>query len=330
MKLSFIIPVYNRPGECSELLQSLSLQGDRDFEVIVVEDGSSISSEDVVEQYRDRLDIQYFRKENSGPGPSRNFGSEKARGDYLVFLDSDCIVPEQYVQVLREALIRNYSDAFGGPDRAHKDFTGFQKAVSFSMTSFLTTGGIRGGNERMGKFHPRSFNMGFSRHVFELTGGFSSMRFGEDVDLSIRILEKGFSTQLIREAYVYHKRRTSLRQFFKQVHNSGIARINLWKRHPGTLKVVHTFPALFTLGVVILIVLTPVLSWFFILPILFHMLLLFLSALIKTGSPGIGFLAIVTSYTQLFAYGTGFLRAFWRRIIRGRGEFSAFSRNFYK
>lgn len=330
MKLSFIIPVYNRPGETGELLQSLSRQSNRDFEVIVVEDGSSEKSEAVVEQYRDRLDIHYFYKENSGPGPSRNFGSEKACGDYLVFLDSDCIVPQTYVQVIREALAKNYTDAFGGPDRAHKNFTSFQKAVSFSMTSFLTTGGIRGGNERMGKFHPRSFNMGFSKEVYAQTGGFSHMRFGEDVDLSMRILEHGFSTQLIREAFVYHKRRTNLRQFFKQVYNSGIARINLHRRHPGTLKLVHSFPALFTLAVLILILLSGLVSWFFVLPLLFYMLLLFISAFIKTGNPLIGFLAIITSYTQLFAYGLGFMKACWRRIILGKDEFSAFSKNFYK
>jgi GT2 family glycosyltransferase len=330
VKISFIIPVFNRPGECSELLQSLSRQTDLDFEVIVVEDGSSESSEAVVERYSDQLDIQYFSKKNSGPGPSRNFGSDRAGGNYLIFLDSDCIVPGQYVQVVREALERDYTDAFGGPDRAHEEFTSFQKAVSFSMTSFLTTGGIRGGNERMEKFHPRSFNMGFSKKVYERTGGFSNMRFGEDVDLSIRILGMGFSTQLIKEAFVYHKRRTSLKQFYKQVYNSGIARINLQRRHPGTLKMVHTFPALFTLGVILLIVLSPLVSWYFTLPILFHMLLLFLSALIQTGRLSIGFLAVITSYTQLLAYGMGFIRAFWRRIILGRDEFSAFSKNFYK
>lgn len=330
MKISLIIPVYNRPGETRELLQSLARQTDRDFEVLVVEDGSSDRSEAVVEQYRDRLNIQYFYKENSGPGPSRNYGSKKAGGDYLVFLDSDCILPVHYVKVLREALEQNYTDALGGPDRAHEDFTNFQKAVSFSMTSFLTTGGIRGGKKRMGKFYPRSFNMGLSKEVFDLTGGFSSIRFGEDVDLSIRILEKGFSTQLIREAYVYHKRRTNLRQYYKQVYNSGIARINLQQRHPGSLKLVHTLPAMFTLGLISLLLLSTLVSWFFVFPILFHMLLLMLSASISNRSLGIGLLAVVTSYTQFLAYGFGFLKAFWRRIILGRGEFSAFTKNFYK
>ena len=330
MKISFIIPVYNRPGETGELLQSISLQTNRDFEVIVVEDGSTESSEPVVEQYRGQLDISYFYKENSGPGPSRNYGCEKASGTYMIFLDSDCILPEGYFQMVRETLEGNYTDAFGGPDRAHKDFTNFQKAINFSMTSFLTTGGIRGGNEKMEKFHPRSFNMGFSKEVYVATGGFSTMRFGEDVDLSIRIQEKGFTTQLIREAFVYHKRRTNLRRFFKQVYNSGIARINLQLRHPGTLKLVHMAPALFTLGVLLLLFLSVLVSWFFAVPLLFHMLLLFLSASFRTSSLPIGFLAVVTSYTQLFGYGTGFLNAFWRRMILGRDEFSAFSKNFYK
>ena len=330
MKISFIIPVYNRPGETRELLQSLSSQTEGDFEVIIVEDGSTESSEAVVENYREVLDISYFYKDNSGPGPSRNFGSKKAKGEYLIFLDSDCVLPGDYFRIVREMLEQKYTDAFGGPDKAHTDFTSFQKAINFSMTSFFTTGGIRGGNEKMEKFHPRSFNMGFSKEVFEVTGGFSNMRFGEDVDLSIRILEHGFSTQLIKEAFVYHKRRSNLRQFFKQVYNSGIARINLQLRHPGTLKLVHTAPALFTLGFIVLLLLSVFVSWYFVVPILCHILVLFLSATFKNGSLRIGLLAVVTSYTQLLAYGTGFLRAFWRRLILGRDEFSAFNRNFYK
>jgi glycosyltransferase involved in cell wall biosynthesis len=330
VNISFIIPVYNRPGETGELLESLSQQKDSDFEVVIVEDGSSESSEPVVEKYRELLDISYFYKDNSGPGPSRNYGCEKAKGDYMIFLDSDCLVPGHYVQVVREILECNYTDAFGGPDEAHRDFTNFQKAVSFSMTSFLTTGGIRGGNERIGKFQPRSFNMGFSKKVYLTTGGFSNMRFGEDIDLSIRILDLGFTTQLIRDAFVYHKRRTSLRQFFKQVYNSGIARVNLHKRHPGTTKLVHLIPALFILGFLALLMLSFLFSWSFAWPILLHMLLLFLSASIKTRNPIVGFLAVITSYTQIIAYGTGFINACWLRLVLGRDEFSAFNKNFYK
>jgi len=326
---SFIIPVFNRPAEIDELLRSLALQTRKGFEVVVVEDGSTQSSEEVVESYRDQLDLAYFFKANSGPGLSRNFGCERARGQYVIFLDSDCVLPETYLQTVEGALQAHYTDAFGGPDRAHADFTRLQKAINFSMTSFLTTGGIRGGNEKLGKFHPRSFNMGFSKKVFEATGGFSGMRFGEDVDLSIRILNMGFQTQLIREAYVYHKRRTNLRQFFKQVYNSGIARINLEKRHPGTLKLVHAFPALFTLGVAGLMLLTVVVSPWFFSPLLLHLLLLLFSATLSTRNLGIGLLAVLTSYTQLLAYGWGFLHALWSRMILGRDEYSAFKRNFY-
>jgi len=330
VKISFIIPVYNRPGETEELLQSLSRQTDRNFEVIIVEDGSAESSEAVVEKYRELLDISYFYKDNSGPGASRNFGCEKAKGEYMIFLDSDCVLPEGYFRIVRDRLKQDYTDAFGGPDRAHKDFSSFQKAINFSMTSFFTTGGIRGGNEKMEKFHPRSFNMGISKKVFDATGGFSALRFGEDVDLSIRILEQGFSTQLIREAFVYHKRRSTLRQFFKQVYNSGIARINLQKRHPGTLKVVHMAPALFTIGFLVLLLLSVLVSWYFIIPVICHILLLFTSAAIMNKSLSIAVLGVLTSYVQLFAYGTGFLNAFWRRVMLGRDEYSAFNRNFYK
>lgn len=329
MKISFIIPVFNRPGETDELLRSLLLQTEREFEVVIVEDGSSLNCQSIVEKYSDQLDISYYYKENSGPGPSRNFGCEKAGGDYMIFLDSDCVLPEGYVQVVRETLEKQYTDAFGGPDGARSDFTKFQKAINFSMTSFLTTGGIRGGNEKMEKFHPRSFNMGFSKEVFDTTGGFSGMRFGEDIDLSIRILEHGFKLQLIRDAFVYHKRRSSLKQFFKQVYNSGIARINIYKRHPGTLKLVHAAPAVFTLGMVTLLILSSLLSVYFIVPILLHILVLFLSASLKNRSIIVGVLALVTSYTQLIGYGTGFMSAFWRRIVMGRDEYSAFNKNFY-
>ncbi len=330
LKISLIIPVFNRPGEVEELLQSLSLQSDKDFEVVIVEDGSTQSSMKVVEFYSHRLDIKYFFKANSGPGPSRNFGCQEASGDYLIFLDSDCVIPPEYCRTIKERLGSDYADAFGGPDRAHPGFTKFQKAINFSMTSFLTTGGIRGGSEKMGKFHPRSFNMGFSREVYKVTGGFSQMRFGEDLDLSLRILENGFSTALIKDAFVYHKRRSNLRQFFKQVYNSGIARINLHKKHPGSMKLVHFAPALFTLGTVILLLAGVFISPWFFAPLALHIVMLFLLASIEYRSLSIGLLAILTSYTQLFGYGSGFLKAFWRRLILGKDEFSAFNRNFYK
>ena len=246
--LSLIVPVYNRPQEVQELLESLAAQDSRDFEIIIVEDGSTVRCDRIVEQYKSAIDIKYFFKENSGPGLSRNYGAERAEGKYVVFLDSDCIIPRQYTQVVRQACQEAGVDAFGGPDRAHDSFTNIQKAINYSMTSFFTTGGIRGQKQSMEKFHPRSFNMGFSQEVLKATGGFSGLRFGEDIDMSIRIMAAGFKTCLLPEAYVFHKRRTSFRKFFKQVYNSGMARINLYLLHPHSLKLVHFLPACFVIG----------------------------------------------------------------------------------
>jgi len=329
LKISIIVPVYNRPKELEELLESLNNQTNKSFEVIIVEDGSTLRSESVVEDFKKELDIKYFFKKNTGPGLSRNYGCEKADGDYSIFLDSDCVLPPDYFETVLGALINNDVDAFGGPDKAHKNFTKFQKAINYSMTSFLTTGGIRGGSEKLDKFHPRSFNMGFSTAVFKATQGFSSMRFGEDIDMSIRILRQGYKTRLIKDAFVYHKRRTNLRQFFKQVYNSGIARINLYKRHPESLKLVHFAPAFFCISTIALLLLSFfVLPWFLI-PLLLHLLLLFFSSTIKNRSVIVGILTIFTSYTQLFGYGTGFIMAFWKRIVIRKDEFSAFRKNFY-
>ena len=249
MRYSVIIPVYNRPDEVDELLQSLTGQRFKDFEVIIVEDGSSIPCRKVTEAYRKKLDIHYYDKPNSGPGQSRNYGAERSSGEYLIILDSDCILPEGYFEAVEKELQASPADAFGGPDRAHESFTDIQKAINYSMTSFFTTGGIRGGKKKMDKFYPRSFNMGVRREVYHILGGFSKMRFGEDIDFSIRIFQGGYRCRLFPDAWVYHKRRTDLKKFFKQVHNSGIARINLYKKYPESLKPVHLLPAAFTLGV---------------------------------------------------------------------------------
>lgn len=274
MKFSVIIPVYNRPDEVEELLESLTMQKNGDFEIVIVEDGSAEKCDSIVERYRSKLDLSYHFKENGGPAMARNYGMEKAKYDYFIFFDSDCIIPESYFKVADKALTENYSDAYGGPDTAHESFKTIQKAISYTMTSFFTTGGIRGGNEKMERFKPRSFNMGYSRGVYEKTGGFTNMRFGEDVDMSLKILDNGFKTQLIKDAFVYHKRRTDFKKFFKQVYNSGIARINLEKRHPGSLKLVHAMPAAFLLGTLFLFVLS-VFNWLFLTPIAFYILLLF-------------------------------------------------------
>lgn len=329
IQFSIIIPVYNRPQEITSLLLSLKEQTDTNFEVIIVEDGSEENCLNEIQPFHTTLNLHYYSKDNSGPGLSRNFGAEKSRGEYLIFFDSDCIIPPDYISTIRETLKRNYSDAFGGPDRADESFTAIQKAINYSMTSLFTTGGIRGSKKGMEKFHPRSFNMGFSREVFENTGGFSPMRFGEDVDLSIRIFSAGFKVQLIEDAFVYHKRRTNFRQFFKQVYNSGIARINLYKLHPKSLKPVHFLPTAFTLSIFCLALLTFLNSWFLI-PILIFILLIFSDSLIRHRDITVAILSVVAAFIQLFGYGTGFLSGVWNGLIRNKNDHKAFSKTFYK
>lgn len=330
MLFSLIIPVYNRPQEVDELLESLTRQTEKNFEVIIVEDGSTEKSETIAANYSDQLTLHYYFKSNSGPGQSRNYGYERASGDYYIFLDSDCILPPTYMEAVNKAIASNYVDAFGGPDRALDSFTTIQKAINYSMTSFLTTGGIRGSGEKMEKFHPRSFNMGVSKLTMEKTKGFSKMRFGEDIDLSIRINRENLSTGLYKDAYVYHKRRSTLRQFFKQIFNSGIARINLSKRHPGSLKLVHALPAAFLLGTLMLIVLSLIVSPLFAAPLGLLTFLFFIDSLLKNKSVKIACMSVITSYIQLFAYGSGFIISFWYRNILKRDEFHAFRKNFYK
>lgn len=329
MKYSIIIPVFNRPDEVDELLQSLTHQQFKDFEVIVVEDGSLLKCDRVVEKYASQLDISYYLKDNSGPGRSRNYGAERSRGDYLLILDSDCIVPEHYLMAIEQELQMQPCDAFGGPDRAHPSFTPVQRAISYSMTSFFTTGGIRGGKRKLDKFYPRSFNMGVRREVYEQLSGFSGMRFGEDIDFSIRIFKGGYACRLFPDAWVYHKRRTDFRKFFKQVHNSGIARINLYKKHPESLKLVHLLPALFVVGVTSLLLASvyfPICA----LLILLYALLVFVDASVSFADVRVGALSVVAAFVQLFGYGTGFLRAWWHRCVRGNGEMEAFRKNFYQ
>ncbi|MBQ8770906.1 MAG: glycosyltransferase [Bacteroides sp.] len=329
MKYSFIIPVFNRPDEVDELLNSLTTQTLRDFEVIVVEDGSSVPCKDVTEKYADKLLIHYYYKDNSGPGQTRNYGVERASGEYMLILDSDCILPDTYLEEVEKELKRKEADAFGGPDRAHESFTDVQKAINYAMTSFFTTGGIRGGKKKMDKFYPRSFNMGVKKSVYQALGGFSKMRFGEDIDFSIRIFKGGYACRLFPEAWVWHKRRTDLKKFFKQVHNSGIARINLYKKYPESLKLVHLLPAVFTLGVVFLLLASLVCGWSLSLFVLFA-LIICIDSTLQNKSLKIGLLSVVASFIQLTGYGTGFLIAWWKRCVCGKDEFSAFEKNFYK
>lgn len=329
MRYSVIIPVYNRPDEVDELLQSLTRQHFKDFEVIIVEDGSSVPCRQVTEKYESQLNIHYYNKPNSGPGQSRNYGAERSTGDYLIILDSDCILPVGYFDAVEQELHTAPADAFGGPDRAHSSFTDIQKAINYSMTSFFTTGGIRGGKKKMDKFYPRSFNMGVRRTVYQALGGFSNMRFGEDIDFSIRIFKGNYECRLFPGAWVYHKRRTDLKKFFKQVHNSGIARINLYKKYPESLKVVHLLPAAFTLGVAVLLLAAPF-CIYSLTPILLYALLVCADSTIQNRSLRIGIYSIAASFIQLIGYGTGFWRAWWQRCIRGYDEFEAFKKNFYK
>lgn len=336
MRYSIIIPVFNRPDEVDELLQSLTEQTVKDFEVVIVEDGSKTPCKDVVEKYADSLHLIYYYKENGGPGPARNYGVERANGDYVLILDSDCVLPPTYLEAIETELNSNPCDAFGGPDRAHDSFTPVQKAISYSMTSFFTTGGIRGGKKKLDKFYPRSFNMGVRRDVYNALGGFSKMRFGEDIDFSIRIFKGGYRCRLFPEAWVWHKRRTDMDKFFKQVFNSGIARINLEKRHPGSMKLVHLLPTAFTVGVTALIILALVLrfmgSWMWLyalLPIELYCLLIFIDASIQNKSMVIGILAVEAAFVQLFGYGLGFIKAWWQRCVLRKGEFSAYEKNFY-
>lgn len=328
-RYSVIIPVYNRPDEVDELLESLSHQILKDFEVLVVEDGSSVPCKEVADKYRLSMEVRYYAKPNSGPGQTRNYGAERSRGEYLLILDSDCILPEGYLQAVEAELEREPADAFGGPDRAHASFTPVQKAINYAMTSFFTTGGIRGGKKKMDKFYPRSFNMGVRANVYKALGGFSNMRFGEDIDFSIRIFKNGYRCRLFPGAWVWHKRRTDFRKFFKQVHNSGIARINLYKKYPESLKLVHLLPAVFTVGVVLVLLASLVCPWSLLLLLMFA-LVIFLDSSLRNRSVWIGALSVGAAFIQLTGYGSGFLRAWWKRCVLGKDAFSAFEKNFYK
>ena len=369
MKYSIIVPVFNRPDEVDELLKSLTEQTLKDFEVIIVEDGSKISCKDVCDKYAGILDLHYYYKDNSGPGQSRNYGAERAQGEWLIVLDSDVVVPKEYLSNVNKSLTPNPSpigegsiytqnddsenelttplsnrrgvggEAFGGPDAAHPDFTPVQKAISYSMTSFFTTGGIRGGKgKKLDKFFPRSYNMGIRRDVYLELGGFSKMRFGEDIDFSYRIVEAGYKTALIPEAWVWHKRRTDFRKFFRQV---------------------HLLPTVFTLGVILLSMLalvgvalallglfsasepgcymSPVVIGFglcltlvSLLPLLLYSLLICIDSSIKNRSLWVGLLSIPAAFTQLMGYGLGFIESWWKRCVLKKDEFQAFEKNFYK
>ena len=312
---SIIVPVYNRPDEISDLLESLSSQTDKGFETIIVEDGSSIVCSSQCSDFGKNANVKYFFKENEGRSIARNYGMDRANGDYFIFVDSDCILPNDYIEKLRNALALNPSDCFGGPDAAHESFSDTQKAINFAMTSFLTTGGIRGGKVCMEKFTPRTFNMGFSKEVYKKVGGFREM-FSEDIDMSTRIRLAGFGITLYPEVAVFHKRRVDFRKFWRQVHVFGMSRITLQLLYPGSLKPVHCLPALFVVFAAIMIIGAFFCKWLLI-PLVAYILALWVWGSISTKSVKIGSLGVAAAMVQLCGYGSGFIRAYvWKIILR--------------
>jgi glycosyltransferase involved in cell wall biosynthesis len=310
-KYSVIIPVYNRPEEVRDLLESLLTQTRKDFEIILVEDGSTVTCEEVVQEFQKQLPIRYYYKANSGPGPSRNFGFAHAGGKYFVVFDSDCILPPHYFEAVDQALTISPLDAWGGPDRAHEGFSVSQRAMAYTMSSILTTGGIRGGKKRIGWFQPRSFNMGISKEVFERTGGFKFDRFAEDIEFSIRMKKAGFRVGLIPDAFVFHKRRSNFFQFLKQVFNFGKGRALVGKVHPDEVRITHWVPAIFTIGTIIipLLFLTDGVLFFIALGLfLSYLLAIFLHSLLTSRHAGVAILSVLSALVQLWGYGTGFLR----------------------
>ena len=317
-RFSVIVPVYNRIDEVEDLMGSLESQTCKDFEVVIVEDGSSLPCGDVVKRHAG-VRSKYYYKDNEGRSIARNYGMERAAGAYFIFFDSDCVIPERYFEILSEELDRNPVDCFGGPDAAHDSFTSTQKAINYAMTSFLTTGGIRGGKVSLEKFTPRTFNMGFSREVYDKVGGFREM-FSEDIDMSTRIRQAGFSISLIRAVSVYHKRRVDFRKFFRQVHVFGMSRITLRLLYPGSMKAVHTLPALAVIAGAVLLSLGIFVSPWWLLPLGVYLAAIFLSAVVATRSLVIALKAVPASVIQITGYGSGFIRAYVTKILLGRGR----------
>lgn len=331
MYFSIIIPVYNRPEEVKELLESLSISDyNKEYEIVIVEDGSTITCKDEVEKYKNKLNISYHFKENSGPGDSRNFGMKMAKGDYFVIFDSDCIIPKQYLHEIEKELTEKFVDCYGGSDAALDSFSDIQKAINFAMTSFLTTGGIRGGSEKINKFQPRSFNMGISEKAFNLSNGFGNIHPGEDPDLSIRLWKLGFETRLFPNAFVYHKRRIDWNKFSVQVNKFGKARpiLNSW--YPEYSKLAFFFPTLFILGLYSSI---GFLVFGFKLPILCYLsyfLSILITATVQNKSVKIGFLSLVAVDKQFFGYGKGFLNSYIKVILLKQKPEIAFPELFFK
>lgn len=330
LNYSFIIPVYNRPEEISELLRSiLALDYHKSFEVVIIEDGSEVSSEKIVDGFKSQLQISYFYKQNTGPGNSRNYGMQRAKGNYFIILDSDVILPSEYLKEVDSYLSGKYFDCYGGPDAADENFSNLQKAINYAMTSVLTTGGIRGNKKAVDKFQPRSFNMGLSKVAFEASGGFGPIHPGEDPDLSLRLEKLGFKTTLIPDAVVYHKRRVNWNKFYKQVYKFGLVRPILNQWHPDSAKITYWFPLLFTIGLLFALVL-----FFLGFPFLFllfsaYFLIIGMDAAIKNKSFNIGLVAMVATFIQFSGYGYGFLRSVWNLNILKLAPKTAFPQLFF-
>lgn len=323
MFYSLVIPVFNRPDHIQKLLQCLTRQSFKNFEVIVVESGSTVKSDEVVSHFQGQLNIRYIYKSNEGQGVSRNRGMQEATGDYLIILDSDILLPDHYIETIENHLQKDYLDAFGGPDKLHPESSTFQKAVNFCMTDPLTTGGTRGHNKSIGQYYPRSFNMGVSRKVYEDTGGFSIPFMGEDIEWSARILDKGYKTGLIPGAYVHHERKNSLKGFFKQLFFFGRARINISKLVPGSFKITHLLPLLYCLYVLSLPLICFLLpAWFFIifLPFLIYNVMILLKAGIQYKSLRIGFFSFILTNTLMLAYSMGMIREFNKLYIQQKEQ----------
>lgn len=331
LSFSFIVPVYNRPNEIKELLESLGAQTYRKpFEVVIIEDGSTVSSENVVASFEDALAISYYTKVNSGPGDSRNYGMERAKGTYFIVLDSDCIVPPHYLETVEQSLNNNFVHCYGGPDAAHESFSTVQKAINYAMTSFLTTGGIRGGKKTVNKFQPRSFNMGISKEAFASVGGYGTIHPGEDPDLTIRIWNKGYETKLISEAFVFHKRRIDWNKFYIQVHKFGLVRpiLNVW--HPETRKLTYWFPTLFCLGFLVAVICGVFGIWMPLAGYGIYFILLGIDALLKTKDLTVTFLALIATGVQFLGYGYGFLKStIYLKLSKKRPE-ALFPKLFFK
>ena len=328
---SLIVPVYNRPDEIDELLESLTKQDFSDyFEVVIVEDGSTNDAKSVIEKYKNSLSITYHFKENSGPGDSRNFGMQNAAGNYFIILDSDCILPEEYLTKAHNALQSNFVDCFGGPDNAHHSFSDVQKAINYAMTAFITTGGIRGKEGAVNKFQPRSFNMGISKKAFLKTNGFGNIHPGEDPDLTIRLWNEGFESRLIPEAFVYHKRRISWSKFHTQVNKFGKVRpiLNLW--HPSTAKITYWFPTVFCIGFII-----SALAFLIGIPYLLglyaiYFAIVFIDALMQNKNLKIAAFALLAVGIQFVGYGFGFLNSTYKLKILKKDPETDFPELFFK